>query len=117
MGAVTLDMQGAQAAGTGEAALARITRHANLLSAQLQALSASLFPPAARKSLRTFSSGEAAKLLGVSDGYLRQLSLDGLGPTPALSARRNARSNWASDDSTRESLSRKLCALSPSGRL
>jgi chromosome partitioning protein len=77
-------MQGAQA-GTGEAALARITRHANLLSAQLQALSASLFPPAARKSLRALSSGEAAKLVGVSDGYLRQLSLDGLGPTPALS--------------------------------
>jgi chromosome partitioning protein len=79
-------MQGAQTAGSGEAALARITRHANLLSAQLQALSASLFPPAARKSLRAFSSGEAAKLLGVSDGYLRQLSLDGLGPMPALSA-------------------------------
>jgi len=86
VGAVTLDMQGAQAAGTGEAALARITRHANLLSAQLQALSASLFPPAARKSLRALSSGEAAKLIGVSDGYLRQLSLDGLGPMPALSA-------------------------------
>jgi chromosome partitioning protein len=78
-------MQGLRPGG-GETALARITRHANVLSAQMQALSASLFPPASRKSLRAFSSGEAAKLIGVSDGYLRQLSLDGLGPAPALSA-------------------------------
>jgi chromosome partitioning protein len=79
-------MHGLRTAGFGETALARITRHANLLSAQMQALSTSLFPPASRKSLRAFSSGEAAKLLGVSDGYLRQLSLDGLGPAPALSS-------------------------------
>ena len=69
-----------------ETPLARIGRHAKVLSAQMHALSASLFPPASRKTLRPFSSGEAAKFLGVSDGYLRQLSLDGLGPCPALSA-------------------------------
>lgn len=63
-----------------------MTRHAQLLSGQMQALSESLFPPTARKSLRSFSSGEAARVLGVSDGYLRQLSLDGLGPSPALSS-------------------------------
>lgn len=67
-----------------ESALQRMTRHAKVLSGQMQALSATLFPPAARKTLRSFSSGEVARFLGVSDGYLRQLSLDGLGPEPAV---------------------------------
>src|SRR5580658_7946074 len=68
-----------------ENALARITRHARVLSGQMQALSATLFPPSSKKTLRSFSSGEVARFLGVSDGYLRQLSLDRLGPSPALS--------------------------------
>jgi len=71
---------------TSETALARVSRHAKTLSAQMQSLSATLFPPASRKTLRSFSSGEVARFLHVSDGYLRQLSLDGLGPSPALSA-------------------------------
>ncbi|MFX9743976.1 plasmid partitioning protein RepA, partial [Acinetobacter baumannii] len=41
-------------------------------------------PPAANKSLRSFTSGEVAKIVRVSDGYLRQLSLDGLGPIPSI---------------------------------
>lgn len=45
-----------------------------------------MFPPAAQKTLRAFSSGDVARFVGVSDGYLRQLSLDGLGPVPKLSA-------------------------------
>lgn len=65
---------------------ARISAHARLLSEQLQALGTRLFPPDNHKSLRSFSSGEAAKLLHVSDGYLRQLSLDGIGPAPEISA-------------------------------
>ncbi len=69
-----------------EGALVKIGRHAKLLSGQMQALSASLFPPTSRKSLRSFTSGEIARFLGVSDGYLRQLSLDGLGPSPALTS-------------------------------
>ncbi len=64
--------------------LARITDHASVLSAQLRALSAKLFPPTAAKSLRSLSSGEVARIVGVSDGYLRQLSLDGLGPQPQV---------------------------------
>ena len=64
----------------------RISAHAQLLSGQLQSLTEKLFPPNNRKSLRLFSSGEAAKLLGVSDGYLRQLSIDGLGPVPQMSS-------------------------------
>jgi chromosome partitioning protein len=43
-----------------------------------------MFPPAAQKGLRSFSSGEVARIVGVSDGYLRQLSLDNLGPAPTL---------------------------------
>ena len=61
---------------------ARISAHARLLSQQLQSLGARLFPPDSHKALRSFSSGEAAKLLHVSDGYLRQLSIDGVGPVP-----------------------------------
>ena len=59
-----------------------MSRQAHLLSAQLRALRERLFPPEAQKTLRRFTSGEAAKILHVSDGYLRQLSLDGLGPRP-----------------------------------
>ena len=59
-----------------------IAADARELSAKLQAHRLKLFPPAARKSLRRFSSGEAAKLIGINDGYLRQLSLEGKGPQP-----------------------------------
>ncbi len=67
-----------------ETAAQRVSRHASLLSGQLRNLTASLFPPASQKMLRSFSSGEVAKFVGVSDGYLRQLSIDGLGPVPAI---------------------------------
>ena len=62
----------------------QIAADAELLSAQLAALSGRLFPPSAQKSLRPFSSGEAARLIGVSDGYLRQLSISGDGPSPEI---------------------------------
>src|SRR3954452_2054369 len=52
------------------------------LSSELNALRKTLFPPLSQKLLRSFSSGEAAKLIGVADGYLRQLSLAGRGPIP-----------------------------------
>lgn len=71
---------------TDESATARISRHAGILSGQLRSLGRTLFPPTAKKALRSFSSGEVARIVGVSDGYLRQLSLDGLGPIPALGA-------------------------------
>jgi len=64
-------------------AAARIMGHASILSEQLRTLSTTLFPPAANKTLRSFSSGEVARIIGTSDGYLRQLSLDGFGPKPA----------------------------------
>lgn len=64
----------------------RIMLHARLLSNQLQALREKLFPPESRKTLRTFTSGEAARLIGVSDSYLRQISNDGIGPSPETSS-------------------------------
>jgi chromosome partitioning protein len=64
--------------------LTRIGAHAASLSAQLRTLGTALFPPNAMKTLRKLSSGEVARIVGVSDGYLRQLSLDGLGPQPAV---------------------------------
>ena len=60
--------------------------HAEILRTQLQRMSAALYPPSAAKTLRRFSSGEAAKIIGVSDSRLRQLSIDGAGPQPQISA-------------------------------
>jgi chromosome partitioning protein len=56
------------------------------LSRELNSLRQSLFPPTSQKVLRSFSSGEAARLIGVADGYLRQLSLAGKGPEPEIGA-------------------------------
>ncbi|WP_425073625.1 plasmid partitioning protein RepA [Sagittula sp. S175] len=63
-----------------------VGEHAQKLSERLQAHREQLFPPHARKSLRKFTSGEVAKLLGVKDAYLRKLSLDGKGPQPETGA-------------------------------
>ena len=60
--------------------------HAALLSDRLQAHRAQLFTPDAKKTLRTFTSGEVAQLLGVTDAYLRQLNLEGRGPSPEIRA-------------------------------
>ncbi|MDL2406161.1 plasmid partitioning protein RepA [Rhizobium calliandrae] len=51
-----------------------IARHASTLSAQLQAHHMNIFPPHARKGIRTFSPAETAKLLGVAEGYLRTVA-------------------------------------------
>lgn len=59
-----------------------IGEHAGLLSDQLRTISAALFPPTSEKVLRKFTSGEAARLIGVTDSRLRQLSLAGEGPQP-----------------------------------
>jgi chromosome partitioning protein len=59
-----------------------IAHDAQVLSTQLTSIRQRLFPPAAQKTLRHFSSGEAAKLIGISDAYLRQLSLAGEAPEP-----------------------------------
>ncbi|GGG83360.1 plasmid partitioning protein RepA [Salipiger pallidus] len=61
-----------------------IREHSELLANQLHAQGESLFPPNADKTMRTFTSGEAAQLLGVNDSYLRKLHLDGKGPKPQV---------------------------------
>lgn len=63
-----------------------IADDARELSKKLHAHRIKLFPPTARKELRRFSSGEAAKLIGINDGYLRQLSIEGKGPKPETAA-------------------------------
>jgi chromosome partitioning protein len=83
----TAKKSAAQAAGEGrQPADLTIAADAQALSEQLKAMRERLFPPTASKTLRAFSSGEAAKLVGVSDGYLRQLSLAGEGPQPETGA-------------------------------
>jgi chromosome partitioning protein len=62
-----------------------IAADAQLLSKQLQRLREKIFPPESKKRLRRFTSGETAKLIGVSDSYLRQLSLSKQGPIPEVS--------------------------------
>jgi chromosome partitioning protein len=64
---------------TGDVAL---TRDGEALSAELRELRHKLFPPSAQKSMRKFTNTEAAKLIGISDAYLRQLILEGKGPNP-----------------------------------
>lgn len=70
--------------------------HARKLSERLQAHRLKLFPPTARKTLRTFSSSEAARLIGINDGYLRRLSLEGKGPK--IEAGPGGRRSYAVED-------------------
>lgn len=70
-----------------------VGEHARKLSERLQAHRAQLFPPDSRKAMRTFTSGEAAALLGVKDAYLRKLHLEGKGPSPEV--RRNGRRHYS----------------------
>lgn len=63
-----------------------IGEHASKLSERLQAHRNELFPPDAQRTLRRFTSGEVAALLGVNDAYLRKLHLDGKGPSPEIRA-------------------------------
>ena len=70
--------------------------HARMLSARLQAHRQQLFPPTARKTLRRFTSGEAARLIGTDDSVLRRLSLSGKGP--AIDIASNGRRSYSAED-------------------
>ena len=61
---------------------AYIDMHAKALSEALHQQRLALYPPVAQKTLRKFTSGEVSKLIGVDDGYLRQLALEERGPVP-----------------------------------
>ncbi|MGR9424777.1 plasmid partitioning protein RepA [Rhizobium leguminosarum] len=67
---------------TSESSAAKITRQAQMLSAQLQSLRTHMYPPEAMKSLRTFTSRDVASMLGIAESTLRQMSLDGEGAMP-----------------------------------
>lgn len=58
------------------------------LSARLQAQQLRDFPPQAQKSLRRFSPAEAARFIGIAEGYLRQLVAEGKGPPAQVNNRR-----------------------------
>lgn len=81
-----MNVSSAQLVAESELTSELIGRRAEALSARLRAAGERAFPPTAQKFLRSFTSGEVAQIVGVSDGYLRQLSLDGLGPSPDLSS-------------------------------
>ena len=73
-----------------------IRTHANELSEQLNIQRKKMFPPIAQKTLRKFTSGEAAKLIGVADAYLRQLALEGKRPQAEVLS--NARRMYSLQD-------------------
>ena len=54
-----------------------IAKNAQALSGQLTTLMNRLFPPQSQKALRHFSGGEVARILGITDGYLRQMMIAG----------------------------------------
>lgn len=67
----------------------RIFENPDLLSESARRLANTLkkqrmahYKPGVEKSLRKFTSGEVARIIGVADSYLRQLSLEGKGPQP-----------------------------------
>ncbi|MBY3137122.1 plasmid partitioning protein RepA [Rhizobium laguerreae] len=63
----------------------RIRRHRKeIWNRLIERGAAPIFPLTVPRTLRSFSLGEVAEVLGVSGSYLRQLSIDGLGPTPEL---------------------------------
>ena len=66
----------------GSASLETIARDASLLSSRIATLRERLYAPGERKTLRSFTSTEAAKMLGVTDSYLRHLARGGEGPIP-----------------------------------
>ena len=53
-----------------------IQRHSVALATQLQAHHLSIFPPNAEKGIRSFSPAEAAKFVGITEGYLRQVAAE-----------------------------------------
>ncbi|MDM9620249.1 plasmid partitioning protein RepA [Rhizobium sp. S96] len=54
----------------------KIAGHSASLSAKLQEHQTNIFQPHARKGIRSFSPSEAAKLLGVAEGYLRTSAVE-----------------------------------------
>lgn len=60
----------------------KITRHAKVLSSQLQQLRTRMYPPKAEKTLRPFLTNEVSKLTSIPDSTLKLMSSEGRGPIP-----------------------------------
>ena len=72
-----------------------IQSHSASLSSQLQAHHLTTFPPHSDKVIRSFSPAETAKLVGIAEGYLRQVAAE----MPQLSASsRGGRRAYSVDD-------------------
>jgi chromosome partitioning protein len=65
---------------------ALIVEQARDLSEKLKQHRYEMFPPTSQKGLREFQLAEVANFLGVTSGYLRNLSLDGKGPLPQVTS-------------------------------
>nr|WP_281722382.1 plasmid partitioning protein RepA [Nitrosomonas nitrosa] len=63
-----------------------ISTHGEGLIGRVQKAQLKHFPPDAKKPLRSFQLSEAASYLGISAGYLKNLSLEGKGPQPAVTS-------------------------------
>jgi len=61
-----------------------ILRQGSVLSGRLEKHRLDNFPPDAVKTLRQFQLSEVAAYLGISPGYLKNLSLNGKGPQPTI---------------------------------
>ncbi|MCC2099064.1 MAG: plasmid partitioning protein RepA [Hyphomicrobiales bacterium] len=70
---------------TGPAFDETIWEDSQALGSQLQVLRERLFPPEAKKELRQFSTAETAKLIGVTESYIRNLATVEEGPVPEKS--------------------------------
>jgi chromosome partitioning protein len=68
---------------------ALIQDHGTRLTRELQAHHRNTFPPEAQKTIRNFSPAEAANLLGIAEGYLRQIVADRPHPEDAKKGRRS----------------------------
>lgn len=92
-----------------EESVSKITRHSHLLAAQLQSLRSQMYPPEAKKTLKTFTSREAATMVGVAESTLRQMSLDGESAAPELHGKDNRRRAYtlAQINEIREHLAKK----------
>lgn len=61
-----------------------VRRHGAELANQLRIHHRNTFPPEAEKTIRHFSPAEAAKLIGIHEGYLRQVALEGGAIAPEI---------------------------------
>ena len=65
---------------------ALVSMDATELSSRLRAQQLRDFPPSAHKTMRRFTPPEAARFIGITEGYLRQIMAEGRGPQPLATA-------------------------------